>query len=55
MAKIYAKQLIKGNLSWSDVVDGMKEPVMAILQENVRASKITDAEYEQITGQPYVE
>ena len=55
MAKIYANQLIKGNIAWDDVVDGMKEAVMAILQEHVQNGKITIERYEQITGQPYVE
>ena len=55
MAKIYANQLIKGNISWDDIVDRMKDAVLTILRENVQRGILAAEQYEQITGQPYTE
>lgn len=53
MARIWANRLEDGTRTWAEVPASRKNAVREVLRGDVASGVISEARYEEITGEPY--
>lgn len=53
MARIWANRLEEGTKTWEEVPASRKVAVREVLRGDVASGVISEARYEEITGEPY--
>ena len=53
MGKIYANEILDGNMTYAEVRKLWKAKTKQALKDYVKSGRITPEEYEEIVGEPY--